>query len=293
MLLSLLVILFSTCQVSSFVGWVDPDTRLKHKYVVGYKNRIEYELVMSDEFDREGRTFKDGEDPRWTAISKSDDDQTAEGKKSLQFYNSSHVYTTGGELHILTTDDDTHWTSFNPYKKKYQKMKRTFASGMLQGWNKFCFTGGILEVDAQLPGHPHIGGLWPAIWLLGNLGRATYEESTNLMWPWSYDKCDRSLQRAQLLSGCAVTEHFDMHPGQGRGATEIDIMEVMPGQRGVLPIARGTIERPYGAMTLQVLPWWMHACLWVWVGLVMVVFLLILIILFLPLDVCFYIHGYE
>lgn len=31
-------------------------------------------------------------------------------------------------------------------------MKRHFKSGMLQSWNKFCFTGGIIEVDVQFPG---------------------------------------------------------------------------------------------------------------------------------------------
>lgn len=36
-------------------------------------------------------------------------------------------------------------------------------------------------MDAILPGEHDIGGLWPAFWILGNLGRATYEASTNLM----------------------------------------------------------------------------------------------------------------
>lgn len=249
---ALLIIFCSIEHIIAFKGWIDPHTKKSHNKIKHYKNNLEYDLVMSDEFNNEGRTFRDGDDPRWTALSKSDDDQTAQGKKSLQFYNDTHVFTKNGELHILTTPDDTHWTSYNPYKKKFEKMKRTFSSGMLQGWNKFCFTGGILEVEAQLPGDPHIGGLWPAIWLLGNLGRATYEESTNLMWPWSYERCDRKLQHAQLLSGCSVTNHFDLNPMQGRGATEIDILEVMPGEKGVLPVVKGPIERPYGAMTLQV-----------------------------------------
>ena len=68
---------------------------------------------------------------------------------------------------------------------------------MIQGWNKFCFTGGILEIDVIFPGKPEIGGLWPALWLLGNLGRGTYEASTNKMWPWSYSVCNKKLQRAQ------------------------------------------------------------------------------------------------
>jgi hypothetical protein len=84
-----------------------------------------------------------------------------------------------------------------------------------------------LKVDVKLPGNPYIGGLWPAVWLLGNLGRATYQASTNKMWPWSFDKCDRDLQRAQEISACSVLEHYSMHAHQGRGATEIDLLEVL------------------------------------------------------------------
>lgn len=76
-------------------------------------------------------------------------------------------------------------------------MSRHFKSGMLQSWNKFCFTGGILEIDLQFPGEHDVGGLWPAVWLLGNLARATFLSSTNLMWPWSYAECNRDLQKAQ------------------------------------------------------------------------------------------------
>ena len=57
--------------------------------------KINKELVirmgMSDEFNRDGRRFKDGNDPMWTALDKSDDDWTASGRRSVQFYNSSYV----------------------------------------------------------------------------------------------------------------------------------------------------------------------------------------------------------
>lgn len=90
------------------------------------------------------------------------------------------------------------------------------------------------------------------MWLLGNLGRATFEESTNLMWPWSYKQCDKDLQRAQEISGCDITEHYSLQQGVGRGATEIDIIEVMPGPPGRLPIVKNGVQRPYTSMTLQV-----------------------------------------
>lgn len=44
----------------------------------------------------------------------------------------------------------------------------------------------------------------------------TPQFSTNMMWPWSYNVCDRQLQPAQELSACAKTRHWDLHSGQGR-----------------------------------------------------------------------------
>ena len=74
----------SVLVVGKFVGWIDPDTKKEHKKLANLRNGIEYDLVMSDEFEKEGRLFADGDDPMWCAIEKSDDDQTAQGKKSLQ-----------------------------------------------------------------------------------------------------------------------------------------------------------------------------------------------------------------
>jgi len=69
---------------------------------------------------------------------------------------------------------------------------------MLQTWNRTCFRGGILEVSLQLPGTFDKPGMWPAVWLLGNLGRVGYGVPSDLgsevggsgnMWPYSYDTC--------------------------------------------------------------------------------------------------------
>jgi hypothetical protein len=38
-------------------------------------------------------------------------------------------------------------------------------------WNKFCFTGGLIETSVVLPGSNNVVGLWPAIWAMGNLGK--------------------------------------------------------------------------------------------------------------------------
>ena len=207
---------------------------------------------MSDEFNVPGRTFADGDDPTWTALDKTDNDASSGGGGSLHFYNSSMITTKDGLLEINTKVDPTEWQYFDPSQDKYSKVTKYFKTGMLQSWNKFCFTGGILEIDLTFPGAHDIGGLWPAVWMLGNLGRATYEASTNNLWPWSYDKCDRKLQHAQAISACDAQNHFGLNPHQGRGATEIDVIEVMSGWSGGLPNTDPPISIPYGDLTLQV-----------------------------------------
>jgi beta-glucan synthesis-associated protein KRE6 len=64
----------------------------------------------------------------------------------------------------------------------------------------------------------------------GNLARATYTDSSDYQWPWSYSQCDRSehpdFQLQQEVSACNVINHYGLHSHQGRGAPEIDILEV-------------------------------------------------------------------
>ncbi|KAJ7059434.1 beta-glucan synthesis-associated protein-domain-containing protein [Mycena amicta] len=45
---------------------------------------------------------------------------------------------------------------------------------MMSTWNKFCFTGGLILANVMLPGTTNVFGLWPALWTMGNLGRAGY-----------------------------------------------------------------------------------------------------------------------
>ena len=235
-------------------GWIDEDTPESLRTTTSLVDGTTYHLIMSDEFNVPHRSFADGDDPTWTALDKSDDDYSASGGGSLHFYNSSTVRTTpDGMLTISSVIDDTSWTLYDPLKKEWKEETKHFKSGMIQSWNKFCFTGGIIEVDVVLPGEPDIGGLWPAVWMLGNLGRATYEGSTNNLWPWSYDKCDRKKQESQVISACNQANHFGLNKDQGRGATEIDVLELMGGDSGgPLPATYPPISLPYADMTLQV-----------------------------------------
>jgi len=54
-------------------SWVDPDTPIQASTTTSSSNNNEvYRLVFSDEFSVPNRTFRDGEDPRWTALNRND-----------------------------------------------------------------------------------------------------------------------------------------------------------------------------------------------------------------------------
>eukprot|EP00566_Odontella_aurita_P007245 CAMPEP_0113567588 /NCGR_PEP_ID=MMETSP0015_2-20120614/23356_1 /TAXON_ID=2838 /ORGANISM="Odontella" /LENGTH=717 /DNA_ID=CAMNT_0000469993 /DNA_START=237 /DNA_END=2390 /DNA_ORIENTATION=+ /assembly_acc=CAM_ASM_000160 len=237
-------------------AWIDPDTPEEARTTKSLVDGTTYKLIMSDEFNVPNRSFVDGHDPMWTSLDKPDDDYAASGGGSLHFYNSTMVTTDeDGMLRISSKIGKTEWNRYDAVDREWKHETKHYKSGMVQSWDKFCFTGGIVEFDVVLPGDPFIGGLWPAVWMLGNLGRATYLASTNNIWPWSYDTCDRERQEAQSVSACNEANHYGLNPRQGRGATEIDIIEGMMGDSGG-PLADTVpaVDLPYVDMTLQVAP---------------------------------------
>ena len=227
-------------------GWVDPDTHDKYKSTKSLVDDRLFKLVFSDEFEVDNRYFRDGEDPKWTAIHKDDYTNFA-----LHYYNKELVRTSNGKLNISTIIKDITFPIEATATSASSRKTKNFQSAMIQGWNKFCFTGGIVEMSAQLPGKWNVGGLWPAMWLLGNLARATYVGSSNNIWPWSYDKCNRNIQHEQEISACKSVNYFKMHSKQGRGAPEIDILESMSGDEQLI---HTTVHRPYFSTSLQIAP---------------------------------------
>ncbi|CAJ1969106.1 unnamed protein product [Cylindrotheca closterium] len=235
--------------VQALGSWVDPDTPEEAQATVPLSpldNRT-YELVFSDEFEQDNRTFHDGNDPRWTALNKNDYTNAA-----LHFYSHDNAKTSDGKLKITTEEKVNAYRAFNETTKKFFMDKKHIQSAMVQSWNKFCFTGGIIEFRAKLPGDAHTGGLWPAMWMLGNLARATYVGSSDYVWPYSYNQCDRNKQEAQEINACQKVSHYGMEPGAGRGAPEIDVIEAMQGEIEKLP--NTNITRPYQSCSLQVAP---------------------------------------
>lgn len=211
-----------------------------------------YQLVFSDEFNTPGRNFADGTDPRWTALDKNDYTNNAQ-----HYYSPSNAYTNeDGELVIETEAADTDVIGYNDVKRKKTHVTKHFRSAMIQSWNKFCFTGGIIEAEVKMPGQATIGGLWPAFWILGNLARHTYVGSSEHIWPWSETKCTKKSKDSQRLSACHNVAHYGMKVGVGRGAPEIDIFEVQPGnvKHNEGPFYEMPVGQPFASSSYQVAP---------------------------------------
>ncbi|KAJ8594095.1 glycoside hydrolase family 16 protein [Rhizopogon salebrosus TDB-379] len=219
---------------------IDPETPSSAKTRTGFDG-LPYQLVFSDEFNKPNRTFWPGDDPFWEAA-----DIWYSSTGDQEWYAPGQVTTKNGYLSIVmdqTLENDL------PYR-----------SGMLQSWNKFCFTRGYIEVSISLPGpNRETQGYWPGAWTMGNLARPGYAGTTDGVWPYSYDSCDVGTfpnQTEKDGSGPPAALHSDAsrpkynnelswlpgqrlsactcpgedHPGPsvkvGRGAPEIDILEV-------------------------------------------------------------------
>ncbi len=196
---------------------VDPDTP-ESAHTRTAKDGSEWKLVFSDEFNEEGRTFYPGDSQFWEAP-----DIHYQATVDLDWYDPDAVTTTKGSLQLR-------YDAFENHDLNYR-------SGMLQSWNKMCFTQGIMEVSASLPGSSKASGIWPGIWSMGNLARPGYLASSDGVWPYSYDSCDAgitpnqsshdglSFLPGQRLNKCTCTGADHPNPGVGRGAPELDAVE--------------------------------------------------------------------
>lgn len=186
-------------------GLIDVDTPTSAHTYTSFADSSQWQLVFSDEFEVEGRTFWPGDDPYWEAVNlhywQTND---------LEWYYPDQVTTRNGSLEITLSEREMNNLSFT--------------SGLLSTWNKFCFTGGMVLASVSLPGTNDVSGLWPAVWSMGNLGRVGYGASLEGMWPYSYDACDVGTAPNQTVNGApaaAVTGNpYDSSP-----------LSYLPGQR--------------------------------------------------------------
>jgi beta-glucanase (GH16 family) len=146
-----------TGQINKFPNFpsvVDDDTPADAMTRVGSDGNT-YNIVFSDEFNNDGRTFYPGDDPYWEAV-----DLHYWPTDDVEWYDPAQITTEGGKLVITMEQKQNH--------------NLNFVSGMLQGWNKFCFTTGYVEVSVSLPGSVNVQGFWPGVWSMGNLVNNSY-----------------------------------------------------------------------------------------------------------------------
>ncbi|KAJ8694351.1 hypothetical protein PTI98_009275 [Pleurotus ostreatus] len=129
---------------------IDKDTPDAAKSRTGFDGH-EYELVFSDEFNVDGRSFYPGDDPFWEAV-----DLWYGVTGDIEWYDPSQVTTRNGNLVITmdsieTTVPGQTVGSTAPFTAA-ENHALNYKSGMLQSWNKFCYTSGYIEVSVVLPG---------------------------------------------------------------------------------------------------------------------------------------------
>ncbi|KAJ7647328.1 beta-glucan synthesis-associated [Roridomyces roridus] len=254
----------STGQVPGIPGnWglIDTETPLESYTMASWEGNGDMQLVFSDEFNTDGRSFYPGDDPFWESV-----DLHYWETNNLEWYDPEAVTTKGGSLVITLSEKPTH--------------NLNFEGGLLSTWNKFCFTGGYIETRVILPGANNVMGFWPAVWTMGNLGRAGYGASLDGLWPYTYDSCDVGTVQNQTVNGLpeAATVHGDTghhgelswlpgqrlsrctcpgesHPGPmhsdgtfvGRSAPEIDVFEAQINKNRVSQVSQSAQWAPFDA----------------------------------------------
>jgi beta-glucanase (GH16 family) len=226
---------------------VDPTTPMPERKRTN-KDGTTLELVFSDEFNTDGRTFYDGDDPYFQGV-----DIWYGVTQDLEWYDPDAVTTGNGTLNLKMD--------------AFQSHNLNYRSGMLQSWNKLCFKGGRLEASISLPGRGDTQGFWPGFWAMGNLGRPGYPATTDGLWPYSYwDKCDAGITANQsspdglsLLPGmrlpaCTCSGEDHPTPGKSRSAPEIDALEASSGfiGPGQYDLATGTASQSFQAAPFDI-----------------------------------------
>jgi beta-glucanase (GH16 family) len=194
-------------QITGNFGLIDAQTP-KDAYTIDsyHSPGTQLQLVFSDEFETEGRSFYPGDDPYWEAV-----DLHYWQTNNLEWYDPSAVTTKNGALEITLSEKNNH--------------DLNYTGGLISTWNKFCFTGGLIVSSVTLPGTNNIHGLWPAVWTMGNLGRAGFGASLEGMWPYTYDACDVGTAPNQTINGLPQAATINGDKGNG-GA-----LSFLPGQR--------------------------------------------------------------
>ncbi|KAJ7786147.1 glycoside hydrolase family 16 protein, partial [Mycena metata] len=188
-------------EINGNFGLIDLHTPQEFYTMNSYQNPgTELQLVFSDEFELDGRSFYPGDDPYWEAV-----DLHYWQTNNLEWYDPAAVTTKDGALEITLSQKQTHGLNYQ--------------GGLISSW------GGLIVSAVTLPGTNNIHGLWPAVWTMGNLGRAGFGASLEGMWPYTYDSCDVGTAPNQTVNSLPEAATVGGDPGVG-GA-----LSFLPGQR--------------------------------------------------------------
>lgn len=171
-------------------GLIDAHTPVEAHTKADYDSGNQWQLIFSDEFEVEGRTFWPGDDPYWEAV-----DLHYWQTGNLEWLDPTAITTRNGSLEITMSQKPRNGLNYT--------------SGMMSTWNKFCFTGGMIEVSVSLPGMNNVAGLWPAVWTMGNLGRAGYGASLEGM---VVSSCRIVLTGCDCSHAFSISGHIPMIP---------------------------------------------------------------------------------
>ncbi|KAJ9101837.1 hypothetical protein QFC21_003177 [Naganishia friedmannii] len=188
-------------QLGNFPSLIDPDTPQDAYTRKGFDG-ADWTLAFSDEFNMDGRTFFPGDDPYWEGV-----DFHYWPTGDFEWYDPSAITTRDGSLVLTMTQEPIHDLNFK--------------SGMLQSWNKLCFShGAYIEAYTYdtcdigtLPNQTYVNQTGPEAALTSNNGGVL------------------SYLPGQRLSRCTCSG--EDHPGpklsdgtlRGRAAPEIDVIE--------------------------------------------------------------------
>ncbi|OWZ15561.1 putative membrane protein [Phytophthora megakarya] len=168
--ISLVTAKISYSTKSSILPWVDVDTPANAQFHKSSRGQ-NWTLIMSDEFNKKGRTFEAGEDHLWTAVDKPDGVNAALEIYAINMTSTECDDDNNCYFYIESDIDEKNITVWNDYitPPGYENVSFYYRAAMVQGWNKFCYQGGLAVVRAQLPGsgmNPYQGRGAPEIDIL-------------------------------------------------------------------------------------------------------------------------------
>lgn len=107
--------------------WIDKDTKSDAFTTIRRHDGKVLDLVMSDEFNTEGRGFLPGEDDIWEAITAPDYTNAA-----IEFYNGTKEYVTtrDGNLVLTVRAEKTYWEEWNATSGTFVSNQMNYTSGI-------------------------------------------------------------------------------------------------------------------------------------------------------------------